>query len=152
MDGASLTPASWDRAVQADLHFENNILNIKDINYFIAQEIVKGSKVKPVLTLNGNVDCSKPIPFVQDLGFNIPKPLPSEFLNVLIGQRLFKGGTFSGELAMVNNGTYPKIKGKMKAEKIRIPSQRIAIKNGELFTDRDTIHLVADGRYQTHPI
>ena len=36
----------------------------------------------------------------------------------------------------------------MKAEGIRIPSQRIAIKNGELFTDRDTIHLVADGRYK----
>lgn len=148
VDGASLTPANWDRAVQADLHFENNILNIKDINYYIAQEIVKGSKVKPVLTLNGNVDCSKPIPFVQDLGFNIPDPLPSEFLNVLIGQRLFKGGKFSGDLAVLNNGPYPVIKGNMKAEGIRIPSQRIAIKNGELFTDRDTIHLVADGRYK----
>lgn len=36
----------------------------------------------------------------------------------------------------------------MKAEGIRIPSQRIAIKNGKLFTDSDTIHLVADGRYK----
>lgn len=148
VDGASLTPTGWDRAVQATLHFENNILNIKDINYFIAQELVKGSKVKPVLTLNGNVDCSKPVPLVQDLGFNIPNPLPSEFLNVLIGQRLFKGGKFSGDLAVLNNGPYPVIKGNMKAENIRIPSQRIAIKNGELFTDKNTIHLVADGRYK----
>ena len=148
VDGASLTPTGWDRAVQANLHFENNILNIKNINYYIAQEIVKGSKVKPVLTLNGNVDCSKPIPVMLDLGFNIPNPLPSEFLNVLVGQRLFKGGKFSGNLSVLNNGPYPVIKGNMNAEGIRIPSQRIAIKNGELYTDKETIHLVADGRYK----
>lgn len=148
IDGASLTPTGWDRAVQANLHFENNILNIKDINYYIAKEIVKGSKVKPVLTLHGNVDCSKPIPVVQDLGFNIPKPLPSEFLNVLIGQRLFKGGEFSGNLTVLNNGPYPVLKGNMKAKKIRIPSQRLSIRKGELFTDKDQIHLVAEGRYK----
>ena len=148
IDGTSLTPTNWDRAVKADLHFENNILNIKDINYYIAQALVKGCKVKPVLTLNGDIDLSKPVPFIQKLGFNIPNPLPSEFLNVLIGQRLFKGGKFSGDLYMVDNGTYPKIKGNMKAEGIRIPSQRISLKSGELYTDRDIIHLVANGRYK----
>ena len=148
VDGASLTPTGWDRAVKADMHFENNILDIKDINYYIAQEIVRGSKVKPVLTLNGIVDLSKPVPFIPKMGFNIPNPLPSEFLNVLVGQRLFRGGKFSGEIYMVNNGTYPKIKGNMKLNGIRIPSQRIGIKSGELFTDKDTIHLVANGRYK----
>uniref|UniRef100_UPI004026A904 hypothetical protein n=1 Tax=Candidatus Scatousia sp. TaxID=3085663 RepID=UPI004026A904 len=148
VDGSSLTPTGWDRAVQANLHFEDQILNIKNINYYIAQEIVKGSKVKPVLTLSGNVDCSKPVAVVQDLGFNIPKPLPSEFLNVLIGQRLFKGGNFSGELAMDNTGAYPVIKGKMQAENIRIPSQRLAIKKGELYTDNDSINIVTDGWYK----
>ena len=148
VDGSSLTPTGWDRAVQATLHFEDQILNIKNINYYIAQEIVKGSKVKPVLTLSGNVDCSKPVAVVQDIGFNIPKPLPSEFLNVLIGQRLFKGGNFSGELAMDNTGAYPVIKGKMQAQNIRIPSQRLAIKNGELYTDNDSIHIVTDGWYK----
>lgn len=148
VDGASLSPTGYDRAVKADMHFENNILNIKDINYYIAQEIVKGSNVKPVLTLKGNVDCSNPIPVVKDFGFNIPKPLPSEFLNVLVGQKLFKGGKFSGEMTVLNYGEYPKIKGNMKAEDIRIPSQRIKLKSGELFTDKDTIHLTADGRYK----
>lgn len=148
VDGSSLTPTGWDRAVQANLHFEDQILNIKNINYYIAQEIVKGSKVKPVLTLSGNVDCSKPVAIVQDIGFNIPKPLPSEFLNVLIGQRLFKGGNFSGELAMDNTGAYPIIKGKMQAQNIRIPSQRLAIKNGELYTENGSIHIVTDGWYK----
>ncbi len=148
VDGASLTPTGYDRAVKADMHFENNILNIKDINYYIASEIVKGTKVKPVLTLNGNIDFSNPIPFVMDLGFNIPNPLPSEFLNVLIGQKLFKGGNFYGDLAMLNNGTYPVIKGKLNAEKIIIPSQRVFIKSGELYTDRDYINLKSEGWYK----
>lgn len=148
VDGASLSPTSYDRAVKADFHFENNILNIKDINYYIASEIVKGVKVKPVLTLKGNVDLSKPEPLVTELGFDIPKPLPSEFLNVLVGQKLFKGGKFSGELAMINDGTYPVIKGKLDADGIRIPSQRLFIKNAELFTDKDTIHLKSEGRYK----
>lgn len=148
VDGASLTPTGYDRAVKADMHFENNILNIKDINYYIASEIVKGTKVKPVLTLNGNIDFSNPIPFVMDLGFNIPNPLPSEFLNVLMGQKLFKGGKFYGDLAMLNNGTYPVIKGKLNAEKIIIPSQRVFIKSGELYTDRDYINLKSEGWYK----
>lgn len=148
VDGASLSPTGWDRAVKADMHFENNILNIKNINYYIAQEIVKGSKVQPVLTLKGNVDCSKPVPEVMDFGFDIPKPLPSEFLNVFAGQKLFKGGKFSGRLAVLNNGPYPVIKGNMKAEEIRIPSQRVLIKSGELFTDKDAVHIKSEGRYK----
>lgn len=148
VDGASLSPTGYDRAVKADLHFENNILNIKDINYYIASEIVKGVNVKPVLTLKGNVDCSKPVPEVMDLGFDIPKPLPSEFLNVLAGQKIFKGGKFSGELAYVNTGDYPVLDGNMKASEIRIPSQRVFIKNAELSTNAQTLHIEADGRYK----
>ncbi len=148
VDGASLTPAGYDRAVQAKLHFENNILNINDISYYIASQIVKGSKVKPVLTLNGNIDFSKPIPFVSTLGFEIPNPLPSEFLNVLIGQKLFKGGKFYGTVSMVNDGNCPLIDGKLNAEKIIIPSQRVFIKSGEFYTDKNNIHIKSEGWYK----
>ncbi len=147
VDGASLTPTTYDRAVKADLHIRNNILDIENINYYIAHEIVRGSKVKPVLSLRGKMDISQPIPFVKELGFDIPNPLPSEFLNVLIGQKLFKGGKFSGELFMVNYG-HPVLDGKISAEDIRIPSQRVYLKKGELFTDKNAIHLTADARYK----
>lgn len=147
VDGASLTPTTYDRAVKADLHIRNNILEIEDINYYIAHEIVRGTKVKPVVTLSGKMDISQPVPFVQEFGFDIPNPLPSEFLNVLVGQKLFKGGKFSGQLFMVNNG-HPIIDGKINAEDIRIPSQRIYLKKGELNTDKNTIHLNADARYK----
>lgn len=148
VDGAALTPTGYDRAVKADLHFENNILNIKDINYYIASELVRGVKVKPVLSLNGDIDFSKSVPFVKNMGFIIPNPLPSEFLNVLIGQKLFKGGKFYGELSMLNNGTYPVVKGKLNAEKIIIPSQRVFIKSGEFYTNKDFINIKSEGWYK----
>lgn len=148
VDGASLSPTGYDRAVQAKLHFENNILNISDISYYIASQIVKGSKVKPVLSLNGNIDMTNPVPLVKNLGFNIPNPLPSEFLNVLIGQKLFKGGKFYGELSMVNDGEYPVIDGKLNADKIIIPSQRVFVKSGEFYTDKNNIHIKSEGWYK----
>ena len=148
VDGNSLSPTGYDRAFKADMHFEKNILNIKNINYYIASEIVKGVKIKPVLTLNGNLDCSKPVPEVMDLGFDIPRPLPSEFLNVLIGQKLFKGGKFSGELSMDNTGAYPVLNGKMSANDVVIPSQRVIIKEGELYTDNEGIYLKSKGRFR----
>ncbi len=147
VDGASLTPTTYDRAIKADLHIVNNILDIENINYYIAKEIVKGSKIKPILSLSGKIDISKPIPFVQEMGFDIPKPLPSEFLNVLIGQKLFKGGVFNGKLYMINNG-HPILDGTIAAENIRIPSQRIFLKQGKLYTDKNTVHLTADARYR----
>lgn len=148
VDGTSLSPTGYDRAVKADMHFENNLLNIQNINYYIASEITKGVKIKPVLTLKGNVDCSKPIPEVLDLGFDIPRPLPSEFLNVLIGQRLFKGGKFSGEMTVLNTGAYPVVKGKMTAENIMIPSQRVIIKEGEFYTTENSIYVKSKGRFR----
>ena len=146
VDGASLSPTNYDRALKTDLHFEDNILNIKDINYYIASELKKGAKVKPILTLKGNFDVAQNK--LLDLGFDIPKPLPSEFLNVLIGQKLFKKGTFAGNLSMDNRGEYPVLKGDMTAEKIIIPSQRLYLKSSSLKTNSQTIDICAKGKYR----
>ena len=99
IDGASLTPASYRRMLKGDIHFEDNLLAIKSIDYYIAPENLpneKKGKIQPVVKVFGNVDCGKPIPDVKNLGFEIPRPLPSEFLNVLIGQKLFRGGKIAG--------------------------------------------------------
>ncbi len=149
IEGASLSPVNWDRALKADFHFENNIFQIKSINYYIAKIIDKNSKgIKPILTVSGNVDCSKPIPEVLDLGFNIPKPLPSEFLNVLIGQKLFKKGTIAGNMHYVVNNGIPQLKGNMEMKKVRIPSQRLRISNASFSTDENLIYIKADGRFK----
>ena len=147
VDGASLSPTGYDRAVKTDLYLDGNILNIKNINYYIASDIYKGVKLKPLLMLSGNFDIAKNK--LLDLGFEIPNPLPSEFLNVLIGQRLFKKGTFSGNLHYYDNkGDYPVLEGNLEAEKIIIPSQRLFLKKGTIKTHNGTIDVVAKGKYR----
>jgi len=148
VDGASLTPTTYDRAVKADMHIEGKYLDLKEINYYIAQELNKNSKVQPVLTLRGRFDITKEIPDMKAFGFEIPKPLPSEFLNILAGQRLFKGGKFFGKLYIVNENETPVIKGKITSNDIRIPSQRIYIKEADLHTDSDTVHIAANGKFK----
>lgn len=147
VDGASLSPVNYDRALKADVHVKGDIVNIETINYYIAKEINRESKgIKPILTLNGNMRISDAK--ILDLGFDIPNPLPSEFLNVLIGQRLFKGGKFSGNMHYIDNGDYPVITSDLTAESIRIPSQRLVLKNGKISTDKNLIKINADGKFR----
>lgn len=147
IEGASLSPTDYDRAIKADMHLKNNILNIESINYYIAQELNKDSKVKPILTLHGNVDIANNSN-ILDLGFKIPKPLPSEFLNVLIGQKIFRKGTISGELEYDNNGKYPILEGNLVANKVVIPSQRLFIRNGSFNTDNKNLNISSDGKFR----
>lgn len=147
VDGNSLSPTGYDRALKADLHVKGDLLNIETINYYIAKELTKASKgIKPILTLNGNINI--PDGKIFDLGFDIPKPLPSEFLNVLIGQKMFKKGEFSGNLHYWDNDSKPKISANLQANGIRIPSQRLFLKNGSITTDNELIKVMAEGRYK----
>ncbi len=146
VDGASFSPINYDRAFKADVRVDGDIINIKDINYYIAKEITRESKgIKPILTLNGNVKADGTI---LDFGFDIPKPLPSEFLNVLIGQKMFRKGTFSGQMKYDNTGKVPVIAADLSAEKILIPSQRLMLKEGSISTKDNLVNIKADGRYR----
>lgn len=148
IDGASLSPVNYDRALTADLHIEDNLLNIKSINYYIASVLDKNTKgVKPILTIDGNLDIAKNGE-IKNIGFSIPKPLPSEFLNVLIGQKMFKNGTIAGKLQMVNDGKMPILDGNLEMEKVRIPSQRLSVRKGRLTTDKKIVYLNAEGRFK----
>lgn len=147
VDGASLSPVGYDRAFAADFHIDGNLLNIKSIRYFIAKELNKNTKnVKPILTIDGNMDMATLE--VKNLGFEIPKPLPSEFLNVLIGQKMFKKGMISGHMQYLNDKGMPRLDGTLAMEKVRIPSQRLSIKDAKLTTDKNIIHIDAFGRFK----
>lgn len=151
LDGASLTPANYNRGLKADMHFEDMILNIKSIDYYIIPDGLdkeKRKEIQPVLKLAGNVDCSKEIPDIKNMGFEIPRPLPSEFLNVFAGQKLFKGGKIAGNMEFVNTGKYPVLDGKLTMDEVRIPSQRIFLKHGEMNTNNGLLNLIADGKYR----
>ncbi len=147
IEGASLSPASYDRAILANMHLKGNILNIENIKYYIAQEINKDSKIKPILTIFGNVDIANNNN-ILNLGFDVPKPLPSEFLNVLIGQRLFRRGLISGNMEWINTGKVPVLKGELRADKVFVPSQRLFIRDGRFSTTNGTLNLSSSGKYK----
>ena len=146
VDGMSLSPVNYDRAYKADIQIDGNNLDIKSINYYIAQEINKNSKIRPILTVDGNMDMATLQ--IHKLGFNIPKPLPSEFLNVLIGQKVFKRGTIAGNMYYLSNGKIPKLKGQLEMHKVAIPSQRMYIKEGVFHTDKDLLHIDSVGKFK----
>lgn len=147
VDGASLSPVNYDRAYVADMHLDGSLLNIKSIRYFIAKEINKETKnIRPILTIDGNMDIITQE--IKDIGFNIPKPLPSEFLNVLIGQKVFKKGTIAGNMHVIFRNNIPKMKGTLEMDKVRIPSQRLSVKTAKLTTDKDLIKINANGRFK----
>lgn len=151
IDGASLTPTDYRRMLKADMHFEDMLFDIKSIDYYIAPDNIakeKRGKIQPVLKLAGKIDCSKEIPEVRGLGFDIPKPLPSEFLNVLIGQKLFKKGTIAGNMGFDNRGKYPVLVGNLVMDGVRIPSQRVFLKHGEMKAENGLLKLAADGKYR----
>ena len=145
VDGLSLSPTSYDRAAKAVIHFQGDNINIETINYYIAETLQQGSKVKPILTISGNITMAG---IIKDMGFDIPNPLPSEFLNLFVQQKVFKRGTIAGNLHYVNTGKVPKIQGDMEIKGMRIPAQRLFIKEASLKTDESSINLSSKGRYR----
>ena len=145
VDGMSLSPTGYDRAARAIMHFKGDNINIETIEYYIAQTIQKGSKIKPILTLSGNVTMAG---VIKDMGFDIPNPLPSEFLNLFAQQKVFRKGTIAGNLHYVNTGKVPKIQGNMELDGIMIPAQRLFVKSASLETNGESVKVKANGRYR----
>lgn len=146
-DGNSLSPKDYDRAFLADMTLKKNILKINSINYYIAQNLTRGSKVAPILKLNGELDIAKG-GYINNFGFEIPKPLPSEFLNMLVGPHFFKKGTISGNLQFLNDEKAPKISGNLSLEGARIPAHRLFIKQGLVKCSNDSIFIDSEGRFR----
>lgn len=138
-----------NRVLAAKMHFENMILNVKSIDYYAWDKPKNKALARiPLLSLNANIDFSNGKTFVQDFGLELPKPMPSGFLNVLMKQRFFKKGTFIGKLKVVNTGKYPVVVADMKADSVAIPSQRMFIKSGSLRTEGKYIYINSEGRYR----
>lgn len=145
IDGKSLTPVNYDRAAKAHLHIKEDNINIETINYYIADSLYIGSKIDPILTIDGNISM---LGEIRDIGFNIPKPLPSEFLNIFLQGRIFRKGTIAGNLHYINKDNTPKINGILEMKKVMIPAQRLSLNEAILKTNDSSILLSANGRYR----
>ena len=67
--------SDYDRAVLGEFQINGNKLEIKNLNYYIAANIVRGVKLQPILTLNGLMDLTGKI---DRIGFVFGRELPCE--------------------------------------------------------------------------
>ena len=148
--GIDDTPSAlndYDRAVTGEFILDGNELDIKNLNYYIAQDIHRGmGKIDPILIFDGKMNIATGE--LHEAGFCFGRELPSEFLNVFVRRKLFKGGTMKGSLHVLFRNNIPKVKADMQIAKARIPSQRLFIKNATLQTDREDIKINANGRFK----
>lgn len=150
IENASISPVKFDRAIGLKLNLVKNILDIEHINYYISDVISeKGRPVeKPLVSVSSNVDIVTGQ--INKLAFDIPEKLPSEFFNVLINQRIFRNGTFSGKLDYINfDKKHPYINSNVKFSDVRIVGQGLSIKNCTIKSNNKTdVNIVADGRFR----
>ncbi len=145
----SMMTEKTGRALTADIHFEDMLLNIKSINYYVGTPSMDRDYVRiPIVSMKGNIDLADGKTFVKDFGLELPKPMPSGFLNILMRQRFFKKGNFTGRIHLVNTGKYPVLDADLRADKVAIPSQRLFINKGQFKTVKNIMHITADGRYR----
>ena len=74
--------------------------------------------------------------------------MPCEFLNVFVGEKIFKKGTIKGNLNVVFKNDIPYLDADMQINKTLIPSQRIALKHVVLNTNNKLINIDAQGRFK----
>ena len=149
--GSSFSPVDYARGVKGDMHFEKDLFTIRSLDYYIIPEQYLNkeniSKIKPILKFKGNIDIANNSN-IKDFGFEFTHPIPSEFLNIFIGENFFKKGTISGNMYYINSGKYPVLSGDVVMDKVLIPSQRIYLKHGEMQAKSNVIKLLASGGYR----
>ena len=128
---------------KVDLSVIKNILKINTINYHITKELKRG--MTPLVQISGNLDMADNMK-ILDLDINMPKSLPSEFLNFITCQSIFKKGTVSGKMYIDNHGSYPVMSGEFNIEKAFVPAQRLYIRKAKLKAEGSRIDLKAEGR------
>ena len=141
----SMVLKDYKTLFKVDLSVVKNILKLNTIDYYITDKLQKG--MTPVLAIKGNLDMADNMKLL-DLSLNIPRPLPSEFLNFLCAQKIFKKGTVSGNISIDNNGEFPYMDGVLSLENVRIPSQRLFIKSAKFGAKGDKLGAIANGRFK----
>ena len=147
------------RLMKSEMHLENMVLDIKSLDYhmipqdqILTREELKearknGKKPQPIFTLNGSLDI-KNNNLIKYVGFEMPQPLPSETLNAILKQQIFKRGKIAGKMFIDNRGKTPVLNGSMSLDRVLIPSQMTFIKEAVMETKDNLIHLNAIGGYR----
>ena len=141
----SMVLEKYKTLFKLDMSIVKNLLKINTIDYYITDKLQKD--MTPVLAIKGDLDMADNMKLL-DLSLNIPRPLPSEFLNFLACQKIFRKGTISGEISIDNHGEFPKMDGVISFDKVFIPAQRLFIKSAKIGAKGDKLGAIAEGRFK----
>ena len=135
------------RVLVAKMHLSDGLLAIKSLDYHFAEKRPNSKKERhtPILSMSGNIELSGKI---RDLGMTLTKPIPSTFVNLVMGQNLFRHGTFTGRMKYINTGKTPVLDGDFQINQVGIPSQRLYIRKGQVKTENGNMLISAEGRYR----
>ena len=136
---------NYDRAVKGDFNINGNILDIKNINYYISSNMQRGVALTPILVLNGKMKLDGKI---DNFGFYFARQMPCEFLNIFTKEKTFKKGTIQGRLNVVFKNDIPVLDADMQIEKTILPKQRLFIKSAKLSTNNEAINVAVDGGFK----
>ena len=128
---------------KVDLSVLKNILKINTIDYHITKHLKRGQT--PLVKINGNIDMANNMK-ILDLDINMPRPLPSEFLNFLSCQKIFKNGNVSGSMKIDNHGKVATMNGEFMLDKVFVPDLRLYIRSAKMKADGNRIALISEGR------
>lgn len=145
-ENMSISPNKFDRAMGIDVSVIGNDVFINHINYYIADKIAENIRPeRPLVTVKAVTNAVTG--YLKELEFKIPEPLPSEFFNVLVGQKVLKRGTFSGNLKFINSKT-PKIFGKLNLDSVRIVGQHFFLKKASINADENFVTITSNGTFR----
>ena len=145
--GEPLSKYKMKRVLVSDFHIDKNIMDIKNIDYYVSVPNSETLKRRQILRLTGKIDFAKGVDF-REMGFDVAEPMPSEFLNMVMRQAFFKGGTIVGKLKAIDGPKGVKLFGNLNLNKIRVPSQRLYLEKGQLTTNFDKINICSNGKYR----
>ena len=128
-----------------EFQIKENKIDIKNINYYISSNIVRGVKLQPILQAKALMDFEGKI---SHAGFAFGREMPCEFLNVFLGQKLFKKGTIKGKIDVAFKNEIPYLNADMEIKKTLIPTQRMFIKEAKIKADDSLIFLTTSGKFK----
>lgn len=146
IEKSSISSDKFDRALGIKLIMKGQDLEIEHLNYYISDTIAEGGRPmsKPLVSIKSKINIVTGA--INELAFDIPEVLPSEFFNVLVNQNLFKRGTFKGKLKYINHDkNNPYIDSDINFSRVIVVGTGLFIKNADITSDRDNVHVKSEG-------
>lgn len=146
IEKSSISSDKFDRALGIKIIMKGEDFEIEHLNYYISDIIAESGRPisKPLVSVKSKVNIVTGA--INELSFDIPETLPSEFFNVLVSQNIFRRGTFKGKLKYNNHDkNNPYIDSDINFSDVFVVGTGLLIKKANIVSDRNYVHVKSEG-------